>query len=127
MKGGAGRCRVDLRSTVSTLHGTAPIAPDAISSAAFPSSASARDDSSGLPVTESKSRAVAILRPPMRVSTAANSRSPAASDARARQYSDTRKRRRSSSRSTTSRSATLCTRPALSLVRTFFQRTGDRL
>ena len=68
---------------------------------------------------------------PIRVSDAVNE-APAPAPALARrasrsQYALVRNSRRASSRSTTRRTATLCTRPALSPVWTFFHSTGDTM
>jgi hypothetical protein len=125
MNGGAGRCVVSLRSTALTRQGTVAFAAAARPAAS--ASPSCRRPSPDLraPVAGSKSLPPATRLPSTVVRRAPNSRSRPASVASTSQYLATRKACRSSSFSTTSRTATLCTRPADSLVRTFFQSTGD--
>ena len=123
VKGGAGRSTPGFSSTELTVHGM--FFHSASTSARLSLSVSTR---AFLPVSAplaSKSLPVATRSSPNRASVAVNSRPSPDSLASRSQYVAARNARRCSSRSTISRTATLCTRPALRPVCTFFQSTGE--
>ena len=124
VNGGAGRSTPGLASTDVTSHGRCCRSPSASPRAAASSSRRTLALASA-PVPESKSLPVASRSLPTRTSVAVNTRPSPESLASRSQYRLDRNARLASSRSTISRTATLCTRPALSPVATFFHSTGD--
>ena len=124
VNGGEGRRVCVFCSTLVTVHELAEIFACS-SFAAASSSNSTVEPSFSCPVFSSKSFPVAMRLPPIVCRTASNFPSPAASRAALRsQNVPLRNLSRSISRSTSTRTATLCTRPAESLGAIFFHSNG---